>query len=224
MKLTGFVIAVRFIRSYGLEDNLGSLMDHILKHPDKTFNEKLFPEYKPYYDARLLIDKVKDNKLTLNSENIVLEINTSENFEKDFNDFLEAYDKIILKEIFKEYGIAKIDRFGCVFKSSEKEDISIYKDVEDVLRKHGKNPDSLSIRFNCVKKTPKTIKEVITTDYENQIISYDRKTIKDNLTLSVDYQKYYQPPLEKITDADISFSAFCKSSLKNFQEQYLVKK
>lgn len=224
MKLTGFVIAVRFIRNYGLEDNLGSLMDHILKHPSKTFSEKLFPEYKPYYDARLLIDSKKDNKLTLNSENIVLEINSSENIEKDFNDFLDAYDKIIIKEIFKDYGIVKIDRFGCVLKSTEKNSNALYKDLEELLKKHNKTPDSLSLRFNCVKKTPKTIKDIITTDYENQIISYDRKTVKDDLNLFVDYQKYYQPPLEKISDADISFTDFCKSSLKNFKEYYLNNK
>ncbi|MBK6834673.1 MAG: hypothetical protein IPG89_10510 [Bacteroidetes bacterium] len=52
----------------------------------------------------------------------MLEINSSDNFEKDFNDFLEAYDKIIIKEIFKEYGIVKIDRFGCVLKSTEKKE------------------------------------------------------------------------------------------------------
>jgi DNA-binding Lrp family transcriptional regulator len=224
MKLSGFIIAVRFVRSYGLEDNLGSLMDHILKNPDKTFNEKLFPEYKPYYDARLLIDTKKDNKLTLNSENIVLEINSSNNFEKDFNDFLEAYDKIIVKEIFKEYGIVKIDRFGCVLKSTEKDYSELYKDIEAVLKKHDKHADSLSVRFNCVKKTPKTIKNFITTDYENQIISYDRKTLKDDLNLFVDYQKYFQPALEKISDADISFTDFCKSSLRDFKDQYLNKK
>jgi hypothetical protein len=223
MKLAGFVMAVRFVRSYGLEDNLGSIMDHILKHPEKTFNEKLFPEYKPYYDARILIDTKKDNKLTINSENIVLEINSSDNFEKDFNNFLEAYDKIILKEIFKEYGIMKIDRFGCVLKSIEKEGSELCKDIEDVLKKHNKLPDSLAVRFNCVNKTPKTIKDFVTTDYENQIISYDRKTRKDDLNLFVDYQKYYQPPLEKISDAEILFTDFSKSSLKNFKDRYLNK-
>jgi len=221
MKLTGFVIAVRFIRSYSIEDNLGSLMDHILKHPDKTFTEKVFPEYRPYYDARQLIDTKKDNKLTLNSENIVLEINTSDNYEKDFAEFLEAYDKIILKEIFKEYGISKIDRFGCVLKATEKETTSLYNDLEEVLKKHDKKPDSLSLRFNCLRKTPKTLKGIVTTDYENEIISYDRKTIAADLSFFVDYQKYYQPALESISDSDIHFTDFCKVSLKKFKEQYL---
>lgn len=221
MKITGFVIAVRFIRSFVLEDNLGSLMDHIIKHPDKTFDEKFFPQYSPYQDARLLFDSKKDNKLTLNSENIVLEINTSDNFEKDFEKFVEAYDKVILKELFKQYNISKIDRFGCVLKTSEKDSCKIYKEIEDVITANGKKTESLSVRFNCVKKIPQTIKGVITTDYENQIISFDRKSVDDNLSTFVDYQKYYQPPLEKITDAEISFINFCKTSLRNFKETYI---
>lgn len=217
-------MAVRFVRSYGLEDNLGSLMDYIIKHPDKTFNDKVFPKYEPYQNARVLIDENKNNKLTLNSENILLEINSSSDFERDFSNFLDGYEKIILKEIFKEFNIGKVDRFGCVLKGSRTDHDDLYKEMEGVLKKHNKEPDGFAFRFNCTKKTPKEIEQIVTTDYENQIITYEKKTGKEELIYSVDYQKYYQPPLEKITDADLVFSDFCKNALKKFKEEYLKKK
>ncbi len=90
MKLTGFVLAVRFNRSFSIDDNIGSIVDDILLHKSQLFNEKLFETINSYQNARVLLSK-QGHKLTINIDNIILEYQTPYDFEKNFEKYLNPH-------------------------------------------------------------------------------------------------------------------------------------
>lgn len=223
MKYNGFVIAIRFNRSFAIVDNFGAIMDKLLYTNDPNFNNKVFPNYQAYLDARILYNKETDNKLTINSENFVLEINNFGNFEESLNKFLDSYKTIIIDEIFKQYEIKKINRFGCIIKSALNKENETFNSVSKIINKGDKKTESLSFRYNCITKKPKEIKGVAVSDYANEIVTYNKEKKDGKISFIVDYQHYFQPPLNKITDTAFCFTNFCKNSLKEFDDNYFKK-
>ena len=81
----------------------------------------------------------------------------------------------------------------------------------------------MSLRFNVVTKKPLKLPKLITEDYDNEIVTYDKANAESPLTLSVDFQKYFKPELNIIEDATQDFETFCLNTLKVFKTSYLEK-
>lgn len=223
MKLTGFVIGIRFNKSFSIIDNFGAIMDRILNESDEVFNNQTYGKYETYHDARVLINDEGTNRLILSPENIIVENSKIDDFENDFSKYLNSYQKIIADSIFATYSIKKINRFGCIIRGELEKSDTLFDEIEKVINIHHKTPDSLSIRFNCSKNKPKEIKGTITGDYSNQIFSYSRKKSDSLINFSVDYQHYFRPSLNKLEDSKLKFQTFCNNSLNSFKSEYLNK-
>lgn len=223
MRIDGFAIAIRFNKSFSIADNFGAILDRLLYESDESFNNKIYQEFDSYLDARVLKDKEGKNKLTINSENFILDLSEIENFEKVFYQYVSAFQTTIAEKLFNQYDIHKINRFGCVFKVQLDESDIIIKTVEEILVANSSNPESLSLRYNCSHKKPKVIKGTITEDYENEIVTYVRDKRDSPMFLLKDYQYYFKPPLMKIQDSKTSFQTFCLTRYEKFQKEYLKK-
>lgn len=143
--------------------------------------------------------------------------------EKKFRESIDAFQKIIGDYLFDKYDIRKINRFGCVIKAELEKSDKLFKNVIGVIAKDKKEPDSLSLRFNCTQNKPKEIKGIITGDYENEILTYNRGQKDDPVSFLVDYQYYFRPPLNKLSDTKLKFSTFCNNSINKFKKDYLEK-
>jgi len=223
MKITGFVIAIRFNRSFSIVDNFGAIMDKILYDSDDVFSNKLFTDCQTFVDARVLTDKEGNNKITINSENFILDITDSNDVEKKFKESVDAFQRIIGDYLFDKYDIRKINRFGCVIKAELEKSDKLFTNVINIIAKDKNEPDSLSLRFNCAQNKPKEIKGTITGDYENEIFTYNRDKKGSPVTFLVDYQYYFRPSLNKLSDTKLKFSTFCNNSISKFKKDYLEK-
>lgn len=224
MKLTGFAFGIRTVRSFSVEDRLGAIVDEILYSPDSLFNENLFPEVRENHNTKLLIDINKQNKFTITPQDFVFEYNIESNFEQEFEKYLKSYVAVLTKKIFKEYKIKNISRFGFIIKSELNEKDLFLSDISSVIQKHKGSDDSLSLRFNVVTKKPLKLPELVTEDYDNEIVTYDKPTASSPMALSVDFQKYFKPELNIIEDATQDFESFCKKTFEVFKTTYLKKK
>jgi hypothetical protein len=61
---------------------------------------------------------------------------------------------------------------------------------------------------------------MVTEDFDNRIVTYDRANGDSPLMFSVDYQKYYKPELQSIEDSMVTFEDFCNNSYKSYQSEY----
>lgn len=223
MKLTGFTFGIRTIRSFSVEDRLGTIIDEILYSDQSKFNEKLFPEVRENHNTKILYDPLKHNKFTITPQDFVFEYNVVKNFDTEFYEFLNNFNQIILSKVFKDFKIKNIQRFGFIVKTELDKNDKFLDTISSVIRQNKGSDDSISLRFNVITKKPLKLNKLITEDYDNEIITYDRPNSESALSFSVDYQKYFKPELNVITDATTTFENFCNSSLKAFKEKYQEK-
>jgi polyphosphate kinase len=221
MKLTGFAFGIRTVRSFSIEDRLGAIVDEILYCADSEFNEKLFPEVRENHNTKILYDPINHNKFTITPQDFIFEYNIKSSFEQEFDKYLKSYVSVLTKKIFKEYKIKNIARFGFIIKSELSEKDKFLKDISSIIEKHKGSDDSLSLRFNVVTKKPLKLQEIITEDYDNEIVTYDKLKASSPLNHSVDFQKYFKPELNIIEDATQDFETFCLNTYKVFEKSYL---
>jgi hypothetical protein len=220
MKLTGFAFGIRTTRSFSVEDRLGAIVDEILYSNDSPFNELLFPEVRENHNTKILFNPINQNKFTITPQDFVFEYNIQNNFDVEFEKFLASYVSVITKKIFKDFKIKNISRFGFIIKSELSEKDPFLTDITKVIENHKGSDDSLSLRFNVVTKKPIKLPQLITEDYDNEIVTYDKPNALSPLTLSVDFQKYFKPELNIIEDSTQDFEQFCRTTFKVFNKSY----
>lgn len=223
MKITGFALGIRTVRSFSVEDRLGAIIDEILYSDNSEFNERMFPEVRENHNTKLLFDPVRNNKFTVTPQDFVLEYNVLNDFDSEFEKYLKGFILTITQKVFKEFKIKNISRFGFIIKSELTEKDSFLKEIATVIEKHKGVDDSLSLRFNVITKKPLKIEKIITEDYDNEIVTYDKPNTSSPMSLSVDFQKYYKPELNIIEDAVPSFENFCRNTLAIYKKTYLNK-
>jgi len=221
MKLTGFALGIRTVKSFSIEDKLGAIIDEVLYSKDSEFNEKMFTEVRENHNTKLLFDPKGLNKFTITPRDYIFEYNIKSNFDKEFNKFLNSFANVITKKIFKEFKIKNISRFGFIVKCELTEKDKLLKEVSEIIKKHKGIDDSLSLRFNVITKKPLKLPKIVTEDYDNEIVTYDKPNNESALSLTVDYQKYFKPELNIIDDATQDFETFCNNTLKVFKNTYL---
>ena len=224
MKITGFAFGIRTVRSFSVEDRLGAIIDEILYSDNSEFNERIFPEVRENHNTKLLFDPVRNNKFTVTPQDFIFEYNVLNDFESEFEKFLKGFVSTITQKVFKEFKIKNISRFGFIIKAELREKDSFLNDITTVIEKYKGIDDSLSLRFNVITKRPIKIEKIITEDYDNEIVTYDKPNSSSPLSLSVDFQKYYKPELNVIEDALPSFENFCRNTLTVYKKTYLNKK
>ena len=170
----------------------------------------------------MLYNQSTGDKLTVTHSDFILEYTVKKDFDSEFKKYLEAYRDLITKQIFKNFDVHNIARFGFIVKAQLDTNDVITNSVHEIIKQNhnGFTPDSYSLRFNVKEKKPITIKGVTTEDFDNTIVTYDKSNEDNPLIFSVDYQKYFKPELDKISDSTISFEDFCKKSYDKYKLAY----
>lgn len=222
MNKKGFVFAIRIAKSFYVEDMLGAIIDEILYSDDSKFDASMFPEVHEQQGIKLLFNRRTQNKFTINHSDFIFEYNVETDFDKEFQLYLQAFVEIIVNRVFKKFKLRNINRFGFVIKSELQKNDNLLAQVSEIIKtsNNGSDTNSLSLRFNVIHKKPSKLGKIITEDFDNRIITYDRAKSDSALFFSVDYQKYFKPDLQTIEDSEISFEDFCNKSYRSFTSEY----
>ena len=222
MTINSFVFGIRF-KNFSIQDKLGSIVDFILDHNEGSFNRDFFDKVGTSLGERSLINEETHNKLIFNSENIIFDYNVKDDFKKELTQYLDSFDKIILNDLFNEFNLKQINRFGFVIRTKLKENDLFLNNIIKSIDKNSCLLGGYSFNYNLTKKVPYEVKKNhFTEDYENDIISYERFSDSEEINLFLDYQKYFKPSLKVIADSIPTFKAFCLSSCKKFENKYLI--
>ena len=225
MKLQGFVFGIRVSKSFYLEDRLGAIVDELLYSKDSAFGPEIFPTVQEGTGTKMLCNQETGDKFTITHSDFIFEYAIKKDFDTEFKKYLEAYRDLITTQVFKNFDVHFIARFGFIVKAILEKNDALTDSVHEIIKQNhnGFTPDSYSLRFNVKEKKPITISGVTTEDFDNTIVTYD-KTNEDNpLVFSVDYQKYFKPELDRIGDSTISFVDFCKNSYEKYKKVYCKK-
>ena len=203
--LSGIAIGVKFRNNYTINDHLGSIADTLLFSKNGgLLNYITFPNHASNLDSSeiTLLNRSTGDNLTVNMNNIILDMNFSEKIPKEKStELTDEFFNALTKKIYKIVNIREIRRVGLVHKyliddtSSAK---AIQKKFKDITF-----DDASSVTVNFSKKiilpNSKIAKDY--NDYENVICTLSITNEKrEEYFFQVDYQHVYDPRLDSVID------------------------
>jgi hypothetical protein len=198
--LVGIAVGVRFRNNFSIEDRLGSIIDGLLYSKDSLLNAVTFPMTGTNLISKKLHNPQTGDSLIINCNNIVLDINFSENIPKEkARVLIDEFFKIITEKIYKIIDIHDVYLIGVVHKyivTDEATAEPLYKRFKEITV-----DDAASISVSFTKKIfpaeSKVSKEV--NDHENVMCTIEMNK-KSEYFFQVDYQHIFEPKLASIID------------------------
>lgn len=218
--LIGIVIGIKYRVNFSLEDQFGKIVDQILYTPDAFFNPKVFPLVYNSVNEKILVNEQTNNKLTINNSNVVLEIFFDENYSIDnISEIYAAFNDEIIEGVLKKYKVTEINRVGIVhrylFKIEELADEFVDKTIGSTLE----GINDINLRFSKKYTSVDGLVKKEVNDYYSAIFNVAKRADKNELLMSIDYQKYFDPFLT--SSSEIEFMDFVKRTNTYNSKTYL---
>lgn len=204
--LVGLAIGTRFRANFGVEDQLGKIVDTILYADDSYFSASVFPGVAADVASRALLNRENGDSLMIDSSNVVLEVSIgtadAKFSRKDTEQIIAAYKRQILNGIFREFKIKKIGRVGIVrkyvFPSKFLSDTFVDRTVGGTME----GITDINLRFSKRYPADESLVRKGVQDYYNVIYSIVKKPGASEVSMSVDYQMYFSPLLPNSAELD----------------------
>jgi len=218
--LIGCAIGIRYRANFSIEDQLGKIADQILYSRKSLFNPNVFPNVLTNVNEKVLINKETQDHLVINNSNIVLEINFGELFNiDDLNEIVSKFNEEIVDGILKEFKVTEFNRVGFIRRYLFQIDKLANTFIEKTIGATLEGINDINLRFS--KKIPEMqayIKKDI-NDYYNAIFNIIKRADKQELFMSIDFQKYFDPFLSTATQ--IEFNDFFDKATAFNNKTYL---
>lgn len=210
--LTSFVIGIRFRPNFSIEDKLGNILDRILYDKKTYFTPAIFPKVNNDVNRKTLFNPDTGDSLSIDPQNIILDFSLQENSDKEIIDTLsDAFNLQIINGILKDFSITQINRIGYIKRYLiNKPDIA-KNFVNQAIGTTMEGVNDINLKFSKKIIDASAIAKKDINDYSNAIYNIvKRSDDNDNLFVTLDYQKYFLPYLDKSTQAE--FEQFRKSA------------
>jgi len=205
--LVGIAIGVRFRANFAIEDQLGTIIDQILYSKNAYFNEQVFKYTENHVNQKVLVDNETGDKLTINNSNIILEINFSNKFGlKDLETVVKKFDSEIIENVLKKHKITQFVRVGYIKRYLFDMETLAKSFIRNTIGSTFEGVNDIDLRFS--KKFPVSdslLKKEI-YDFDNVIFNIIKRADREEIFMSLDYQKHFIPHLE--TTSGIEFQDF----------------
>jgi len=218
--LIGIAFGVRYRANFAIEDQLGTIVDQILYSKNSYFNKHVFPLVERRVNEKVLIDPNTKDVLTINNSNIILEINFSEKFNlSSIDDLIENFDRQIIDGVLKRFDITEIARVGFIKRYLFNIDKLAKNFIKKTIGQTLDGVNDIDLKFSRKFPVPESLTKKNIYDYDNAIFNIIKRADKDELYISVDYQKYFEPFLQ--SSVGINFQDFAKKANEFNSKNYL---
>lgn len=222
-RLSPFAIArlalgVRYEPQFRVFDFLGGLIDTVLRTENSPFGPKAFPSTETDGNERILVNNDTGNLLRVNQTEslLVWHFDATRNMDELFS-LAKAFDNIVLSPLRDEVGIANVGRYGLVLRLSPITNVKV-RPMEHYLAEDfpGGNLTTMAMRFTRRLPTTEAMWRKDVTDYR-QVIYTVEEAESGTTAVSVDYQEYFRPALDKADWTKRPFSSFSDSAIEFFE-------
>lgn len=193
--LDSIVIGIRYRANFSIADNFGSILDEILYSQGAFFNQDFFPlVIHSKVDEKVLFNEDNKNSLTINSSNMIIELHNINkvNLEK----IIESFKSQIVFGVMKKYKITQINRIGFIRRYIFKEPNLANNFIEKTIGETLEGIKDINLQFSRKCTISEALVKKDTYDYYNAIYNVIKRADKDELFISVDFQRFYEPVLE----------------------------
>lgn len=205
--LEGIAFGIKFRANFSIEDNLGNIVDKILYSKDAYFNAEMFPMVHGGGNEKILSNDKKGYTLTINPSNIILDLQLNNKKDSlDIEEISRRFNADIVDGIMKDYKIVQIQRVGYIKKYLFKIEDFAEKVINSLL--YSRFTDVKDINLSFSKKYPEekalAVKDI--NDFYNVLYRIIKKIELNEIFISVDFQKIFEPKLENASQ--IKFPRF----------------
>lgn len=218
--LIGIALGIRFRANFSIEDQLGQIVDQILYSNKSFFNPSIFPLVKSAVGRKMLINETTGDQLTIDNSNFILEIAFGDSFRvTDYRKIIEHFETEIIKGIMKQFAIKEIVRIGFIKQYLFKLEDLAKKFVDRTIGDTLEGINDIRLSFSKKFPVPEALVKKDINDYDNSIFSIIKKADLNEIYMSVDYQRYFDPFLSSA--ADIRFNPFIEHAESFNDNKYL---
>lgn len=219
--LISVALGIKFRANFVIEDKLGNIVDRILYSRNSFFNPQFFPYVQNNVNEKILTnDKTGDN-LKINNSNIILEVNFSEAQEKEnLNKIYENFEKQIISGLLKENKITQINRIGHINRYIFDLEKLAKSFLDKTIGKTFEGINDINLRFSRKYPIEEALIKKDINDYHNAIYNIIKRSDREELFISIDYQRYYEPFLE--SSSSIEFEKFLEKDASYNQTTFLT--
>lgn len=218
--LTGIAVGIRFRANFSIEDQIGRIVDDILYSDDAYFSPKVFPMAKSGVGKKILCNESTDDSLMIDNSNIILEIQYDGQFTPtDNSEILGHFNSDIIQGIMRKFSICEIIRIGYIKRYVFKMEDLAKKFVDKTIGKTLGGINDINLSFSKKLPLEEALVKREVNDYDNAIFNVIKKANLNEIFMSIDYQRYYDPFLR--SSSEIEFNSFIKQADTFNQNIYL---
>lgn len=218
--LIGIVIGVRYRANFSIEDSLGTIVDKVLYDKKSYFNPKIFPLVRDTGNGKLLFNDKNNDHLTINNSNIVLDLLFDGSFKQEnCNQIIEKFNEQIIDGIMKQYKITEIIRVGFIKRYLFPLEDLAQSFINKTIGKTQDGINDINLRFSKKIPTSDAMVHRDVLDYSNVIFNIIKQSGKNELFVTIDFQKYFDPFLNSVNE--LKYSDFINSVNSFNQNNYL---
>jgi len=193
--LESIVIGIRYRANFSIADNFGNILDEILYSKGAFFNQDFFPlVLHSKADEKVLFNEDNKNSITINSSNVIIELHNVNKL--NLKKIIESFKSQIIFGVMKKYKITQINRIGFINRYIFKEKILADNFIEKTIGETLEGIKDINLQFSRKYTISEALVKKDIYDYYNAIYNVIKRANKDELFISVDFQKFYEPVLE----------------------------
>ena len=221
VEITKIAFGVRYEPQYAVMDKIGAVIDRILRSTDTPFGPEAFPLCHSSPVEYLLINKKENNSLRISQRDTILEMTIgTRNLEK-FEVLAKQFDEYVLKNLEKISKLGGIQRFGVLFHLAECGSLLDTSPIEHYVKdfRDSRGVRSMHLRFTRRLPRMEAIAMHNVNDYGNVIYTVTQSD-EDKVNILVDYQEYFDPPLDAADWVKKPYPEFVKKGVEYFQGEF----
>lgn len=193
--LESIVIGIRYRANFSITDYFGSILDEILYSKGAFFDQDFFPlVIHSKVDEKVLFNKDNKNSLTINSSNMIIELHDTDKV--NLKKIVESFKSQIVLGIMQKYKITQINRIGFINRYIFKEPTLANNFIEKTIGETLEGIKDINLQFSRKYSISEALAKKDINDHYNAIYNVIKRADKDELIISVDFQRFYEPVLE----------------------------
>lgn len=218
--LIGVVMGIRFRANFSIEDQIGQMVDHLLYSKGAFFNPNIFPTVRSGVGKKILQNDATNDSLRIDNSNIILEINYGGDFTPaDTARLQQKFNSEVINGIMRIFKIKEIVRLGYVKRYVFKIEQLAKRFVDKTIGQTLGGINDINLSFSKRLAVEEALVKQDVNDYDNAIFSVVKKADVNEIFMSIDYQRYFEPFLEASTQ--IEFDDFISKADGFTNKKYL---
>ncbi len=221
--IIGITIGIRFARSFRIPDISGDIIDNILYSENTPFGTKFFPKVQENSNReKTLYNPETSEYLRINTDDLILGIEVDNNFEVKFNWLKDDVLGYFKNTLFLKYKIKNIRRVGIIFSHKISKNKKLNEAISLITDNALTDVDNISVSFSKKLAAVEALYRKGVNDYKNTIYNFNE--IKEAVYSALDYQYYFEPPIEDLRDCFVEkIFDDAKNFLENNYHKWLLK-